>query len=981
MTLTSEELVTLSQLLDEALELPESARNGWLSGLSVSSHLQSVLQYLLTRQSIIETHDYLNTLPKFTVTRAKHSDKTDSNLAAGLNIGPYQLVRELGHGGMGEVWLATRSDGIFSRQVALKLPHAHLLTGALRQRFDREREILATLSHPHIATLYDAGISDSGHPYLAMEWVDGIPITQYCNEACLSIDARLELLKQVLDAVQYAHSRFIAHRDLKPSNILVTKNNQIKLLDFGVAKLLNRDSTAAETELTRVGGRAVTPGYAAPEQLADGSITTAVDIYSLGIVLFELLTGNRPFGKSPADNSRNHNLPLASRSIDNAYAKTIDGATTRQLCSALQGDLDAILIKAMEFEPALRYRSAETFADDIECFRRHEPILARHISTFTLLRKFVRRHRLTTALTTTLFIALMAGAAGILWQSTQARRAAQLAEHEAHRAESEANREKAVKDFLINVFSASDPRIASDKPRGTITAKELLDISSDKIEKQFSNDPQTKVELLNLVADIYLQFGETARSEEFLQHQIELARTTYGESHPVVIRGLLRQAMNANFKSDYSRSLQLLAQIDALIHRGGLDHSAERALWWFAKSGALVANPAAEAEMDEALQKAVDLFAQIAPDDRNYPPALSDLADVYFGKSDYARAVEYNRRAIAAMEKQPSGDEGDLAQLYGNLGITLTYAGNFDAAQQAYLRAVQLVRATFGENSRSYWVPAARYAQSLHLSGDYRRAEKLFRQLIPTLPSANAKIDLMDQHELAIVHETYGTCLAAEGHLPLAIHELEIAGQQYAAAQSYYYELIHLRGVLGTVYDKAGRTLAARNMLKWVLDQSVSSYKAEHPATLRQREAWGAFLLKHGDSAEAEEQFREVLRTAPASKAYFTALAYSGLAQAALVRKDNVAAVEASRHAVDLFDHVEGFHDVRMGPYIWRIHAEVLLRTGNAKDAEKWAQRALDADRQYDDPDSKDIVDAQMTLNKIKATLADNQTDSAAART
>src|SRR5258707_12601967 len=267
--ITPEQWPTLSGLLDEALDLPPAAREQWLARLAPAHlPLQPVLRDLLAKHAAAETDDFLETLPKLTAAGNDVPRRTPDGFESGAIIGLYQLVRELGRGGMGEVWLAVRNDGALNRPVALKLPHAHLLSGALRQRFERERDILAPLSHPHIAPLYDAGISDGGHPYLAMEWIDGVPITLYCRQARLPIAARLELFKQVLDAVRYAHERFIAHRDLKPSNILVTPEGQVKLLDFGIAKLLSGDTGGGSTEQAQLGGRAGPPRYPPPAQIA-----------------------------------------------------------------------------------------------------------------------------------------------------------------------------------------------------------------------------------------------------------------------------------------------------------------------------------------------------------------------------------------------------------------------------------------------------------------------------------------------------------------------------------------------------------------------------------------------------------------------------------------------------------------------------------------------------------------------------------------
>ena len=358
-----------SELLCAALELPTEQRAAWLDTLPP--------QYALLRSGLARVIEHSRRLENTPFLSAPHyPGATLSEWREGQSVGPYVLERELGRGGMAEVWLATRADGSLKRHVALKLPHAHLLAGSLRQRFERERDILAALSHPHIAPLYDAGISETGHPFLAMEWIEGVPITHYCRERNLAIDGRLELFEQVLDAVNYAHARLIVHRDLKPSNILVTSTGQVKLLDFGIAKLLGGETSGTVTELTNLGGRAVTPGYAAPEQIAGLQITTAVDIYALGVLLFELLTGTRPVDTAHGARTAASEVCLASKRASDEQARCIGALTATRLRRALQGDLDAITAKALEIAPGLRYSSAAAFADDLNRYRRDDPVTA-----------------------------------------------------------------------------------------------------------------------------------------------------------------------------------------------------------------------------------------------------------------------------------------------------------------------------------------------------------------------------------------------------------------------------------------------------------------------------------------------------------------------------------------------------------------------------------------------------------------------------
>src|SRR5882757_1012624 len=373
-----------SALLDQALELPESERPTWLASLGTEHAAVRpwVVKVMASNSGTLELD-----LMKTPLT----DEPAPSEFLQGTRVGPYLLKQRLGSGGMGEVWLASRNDGTLNRRVALKLPHTHLLAGVLRRRFERERDILAALSHPHIAQLYDAGVADSKHPYLAMEWVDGVSINEHCQDTKLSLERRVGLFLQILDAVGYAHGQLVAHRDLKPSNILVTRDDKVKLLDFGIAKLLTGDTEIGETQLTRIGHCIATPGYAAPEQLTGAPVTVAVDLYALGVVLHELLTGQRPVRGMRKGATDSGDMPRASSRIESGHPETVGGLDARQLRRALTGDLDAIIAKALEADPMRRYRSAEAFALDLDRSRQHLPISARRISPTTLGLKFVRR--------------------------------------------------------------------------------------------------------------------------------------------------------------------------------------------------------------------------------------------------------------------------------------------------------------------------------------------------------------------------------------------------------------------------------------------------------------------------------------------------------------------------------------------------------------------------------------------------------------
>jgi len=375
-------MALMSRLLDEALALDAAGRRLWLERLS--PEYQDLVQYL--REALLPGDSQaaqlvsLSTLPKLGAADPKGCAAA-SGLKSGARVGPYELIRLLGAGGMAEVWLARRADGAFNREVALKLPMLTNLRADLEQRFSRERDILASLEHPLIARLYDAGIDPAGLPYLAMEYVQGQPLTSWCDAHRLGIAARLELILQVLEAVQYAHEKHIVHRDLKPSNVLVTESGQVRLLDFGVSKLLGAIEEGL-TQLTNVYGRALTPDYDSPELLHGGTVDARSDIYSLGVLLYEMLTGVRPYRLKSAASIGMLEQAIATVEVKNPSsqrepeASEARNTTPDRLTRQLRGDLDAIALKALHREPSKRYQSAAAFAEDIERYLARRPIQA-----------------------------------------------------------------------------------------------------------------------------------------------------------------------------------------------------------------------------------------------------------------------------------------------------------------------------------------------------------------------------------------------------------------------------------------------------------------------------------------------------------------------------------------------------------------------------------------------------------------------------
>ncbi len=480
----------LDRLLDEALDQPPAAREAWLAALTPEhAGLSDTLRRLLQAHRQAETQDFLGALPALAAgTQARQEDDTDLPQAHDV-VGPYRLLRELGRGGMGTVWLAERDDGQLKRPVALKLPQLSWARG-LAERLARERDILATLAHPHIARLYDAGVDTQGRPWLALEYVQGQSLDAHAQAAGLSVAQRLQLLLQVCEAVAYAHSRLIIHRDLKPGNILVSDDGQVKLLDFGIAKLTQGD-TAEASALTRLSGMAMTLDYASPEQVRGEPLSTASDVYSLGVVAYELLTGQRPYRLKRGSAAEleeaitSAELPLASSRAGDAVLR-----------KALRGDIDAILNKALKKNVAERYATVDALALDITRHLKREAVLARPDALAYRAARFLRRHRLPVAAGGAVALALVAGTGVALWQAQQARQ-------QAERARLEAQRATVVGNFMLDSFARMSADAKLRSLGGRERMGEALATELQRVEPRAASEPGAVAEVFGTAASLY----------------------------------------------------------------------------------------------------------------------------------------------------------------------------------------------------------------------------------------------------------------------------------------------------------------------------------------------------------------------------------------------------------------------------------------------------------------------------------------------
>jgi tRNA A-37 threonylcarbamoyl transferase component Bud32 len=740
----------ISALFDQALDMPAPQRRRWLEELPQGQRAhRHTLELLLADHAAVETLNFLHTLPKVGVVHEPVDDAPDD---AERTVGPYRLLRELGRGGMSTVWLAERVDGVLKRRVALKLPHPGLATRTFGERLARERDILASLAHAHIARLYDAGVTAQGQPYIALAYVEGQTLVEHCEARRLGLRERIALFQQVLEAVQYAHAHLVIHRDLKPSNVLVDDQGQVQLLDFGIAKLLV-DGQAEATELTLDVGQALTPDYASPEQIGGGAITTASDVYSLGVLLFELLAGIRPYRLERRGQAA---LERSVLEIDMPRPSTAArGAGHLPAARALRGDLDTIVLKALQTDPANRYPTADAFRQDLQRYLDGTAVLARPDAVAYRVGKFIRRHRVGVALTVLVVLSLGAGLAGTAWQARQATQ--------------QAERARAVQDFLIGLFDEADPAKAQGRE---LTARQMVDRGRRDVLVKLADQPKLHALLDGVLVDLYTKLGDEnkalplaeahrdltlrldgAESLSYGDALYALARVQGGLNHHALAYQTFQQARAVLQHHGQERAGELLS-IDG--HMGiqliMLDRTQEavdlltRLLprlearfgsgsWELLRYEAVLAG--AYSEQGEH-QKAEQLIAQIAPrlDGADAAHAVAaaemrvDLGYAMWKARRYQPAEILLERGIADADRLLGPANTLTVGAQRTLGLLFDSQGRFDLAAQTFDDSVQRAVRLGGEDSS-----ATRFAESfgvipLILTGNTEQANLMAQRSV-----------------------------------------------------------------------------------------------------------------------------------------------------------------------------------------------------------------------------------------------------------
>lgn len=922
------------RLLDRALAMVPARRAAFLQRACRGDEAR--LRRLLDLLAHAGRHDgFLDAIPP----PSGRGQEAAARMAAGQRLGPWQLKRPLGAGGMGEVWLAERVEGGFDQQVAIKV----LATGVADDgRFRRERAILAGLEHPGIARLYDGGVAPEGLAYMAMEYVDGEDLLAWCRRTRADLRDRLDLFLQVCEAVAYAHAQLVVHRDLKPANILVDGDGRIKLLDFGIAHLLE-DPVLGDASATLH----LSAAYAAPEQLTGGRISVATDVHALGVVLHELLTGALPWPVTglPLGAAVRRLLestpPMPSQASRPGY-----GVPPR----LLRGDLDAIVGKALRPEPAHRYADARALAADLRRCLAHRPVHARQGAGLYVLRRFLRRNRWPVAASAMVLAALLAGTLAVAWQARLAR--------------DQAARATATKDFLVRVFRASDPHVASDTPGGQITARELLERGAARISSDFAGQPALETELLGLTASLFRALGEHDRYRAFQHRHMALARARLGERHPMVIEGRLLEADDAVLMLDYAGAERILGEIDPVIRQAGLDRSALRARWWMRLGSALEADPARIGERIAALERAVELFERTEPGDRELGIALANLGAAHWergGPGDDRRAADHLAQAAAVLEQALDRYDGELLVSYANLGHARAALGDHEGADAASLRAIDLALRTHGEDSAKYWHALATRASNLHGRGDREQALAGVARILALLP---AEPSLQDEDNVALVRTMIGGLLVHDGQPAAAVEHLERALLGHQRAHRGH-RLGYLQRMLGEAYEATGRDAEAAEAFALSLAEVVAWEGADSAGALMARERAARLLLRRAGLDEAEREFEAILGAPVPGAGLAHALALAGQARVALARGDGRRALALSGQALARMDALAPPSDPRTLPMLWLLHAEALAATGAGEQAREHAGRALAACRRFQHPLSPERAAAEDLLARL----------------
>lgn len=849
--MTPEQWQSMSAYLDQALELEEPERAEWFATLAENDPtMAALLASVLADRELEGFSQFLAGSTPVPLDEIQHATLIDRH------VGPYVIEAEIGRGGMGSVWRARRADGRFEGRVAVKFVHAAWIGRIGEQRFLTEGKLLGRLDHPHIARLLDAGVLEATQPYLVLEYVDGTPIDAYCERRSLGGEARIRLFLDVLDAVAHAHSNLIVHRDLKPSNIFVTGDGTVKLLDFGIAKLLDEGGDAVPA--TQSIASALTPQYAAPEQLLGQPVTTATDTYALGVVLYSLLSGAHPF----ADRTRSQAELIRAAVTDSPRQASSVARLSAVPRRSLEGDLDNILHKSLKKDPAERYASAGAFAQDLQRYLAHMPVTARPDTLGYRGAKFVRRHRVGVALSSLTLTAILAGLVGTMWQARRADANANVAAQQRERALQQLGYAEAANDFLAFLMSQG-----ADHP---LTTPELLARGERLVDQQFSADPGLRARMLSILGDLYAEIQDQPHAEKLLAAAQQAARLSGDPS--LQIEADCSLAHEYGDERQFDKSLPVL---DAAIARAqavrGIDSDVLAAcLDERSEVRALLHD--LEPALTDA-RGALALLGSPRPGQRLHAvSARASIASVYGMMGREAEAVREYRQALDELNRLGRGQSESAIHYYNQLALNLSRAGQWLPSAAVYEQGIAAARAVAGGTEVEPTV-VVNYAKLLTDLGRSHEAMPLF----------DAAIASADHHGnasgVAMANLLSAPAWCDSGALT------ECAGRLERARTALATQLPPGHSVFGTLEIEAAmlawlqrNPAAARDHAQRAL-QIFNAAKDWNPNVIRSLTLLAEAELKLGDKAGAAAQAAEALSRSRQALHGFATSAWMGRAQ------------------------------------------------------------------------------------------------------
>jgi eukaryotic-like serine/threonine-protein kinase len=828
------------------------------------------------------------------------------NVQPGQLVGRYRVLRTLGRGGMAAVYLAERADEQFRQQVAVKLIDGRLPGDTLARRFRAERQILANLNHPNIARLLDGGTTVQGVPYLVMEYVDGIRLDFYCDRKNLGTKERLRLFQQVCSAVQYAHQNLVVHRDIKPSNILVTADGTPKLLDFGIAKLLDSQRTGELDDQTRLHERLWTPGFASPEQMRGERIGTVCDVYSLGVLLYDLLTGEQPYALVGQTPEQFMQLIMAMDPSRPSQAVVKDSPEARALARALVGDLDNIVLRAMHREPERRYPSAAALAEDVQRYLDDRPVEARPDALTYRLGKFVRRNTGSLAATVLVTISIIAL---VTFYTLRLAAERDVAERERAVAAS-------VSQFMRDVFQVANPSAARGN---SVTVREVLDAAVKRIDTDLHTEPRLRTQLLVSMGQAYNGLGLWDQSRQLLERAVEQERASFGSTH-LELSGALSSLATANHSLNRF-DIAMAQYTEALTIREslGLMHDADAAELLNSIAGTF----RAQQKLDEAL--------------------------VYHGRAEaIARALDPAQPRI-------------LGQTLQGYAMTYLLTGEHLRAEQLARDSLELVGDAINDHYSVYANSVYALAESLRRQYKLEESGRLQRELLKVQIDrlgAQSQIVARTWNNLSHVMRASGKYEEAEDALrqALAIYQKDPRESTFDLAITFH----NLGGLQNEArqHTRALPSLARAMELKQQLGgprgaQLVSTLTEISAARRELRDLQGAIAA----FAQAESIAREAIP--PTDKRYVQVFLES--ARLSLARKDPAAAVTAARSALALIDE----QDPGRLAMIQCVLAEALASTGEVGEARELLVSALATRKRIMPPEHWMIAETQKQLQRL----------------